>query len=848
MDGTRFVDVPACELAVIVPLFRQPALFSEAMASVLDQISPPDFRVVIVLDGCIYRQSLDAATVWARAHPGRVVILPQANGGVAAARNAGMRFALGAWPDCRALFFLDADNRVGPHMLRRAFDALADAPPEIGWVYPDFDLFGIAGAWSTAGSHHLLQHLSENVCDAAVLVRREVAEAGVAFDATLKAGFEDWDFFLRAADAGFRGAHLPQAGFLYRRRPESMVRDARREATALFAGLQARHPALYAPRRILELEAAEAPRFAVFTAEGARACLDPVAPGTPGPVAVLAGRLAAARQAPGRVHAPAVCVFAVAAALDALREAGLLRATLAHAERLLDAAPLCLVTLYPSVDGRIGLEPEVGPEIDAAQMIVARSGALPASGTPDALACMAMRGLSASIPAVVPPPGGALEIAQAGVAAFGVALAAQPRTRVWRPDGRVARDQAARRVARSALRAWPLLPMAPDPARRDIAFVTPVFDLGGVERVLACLATELRARGWRTHLVVTGAERIACPPPGAFDGIALLPAFDSERHGGGRNAYAGAATSLLAEDAEEADALMGLLAPMQAVVTTHAFAGHALAGRLRRMGVRTACALHLAERGRFGEPIGNPHSALAYEHAYDLFIAHSRRLATWCAAAGVPGEKIVALENAPGYPGDAQRIAAARVARQGRADGRLRAMVLGRLDRQKGPDRLPALMAATGHAVDWRVVGRAVLDEPPVLPVHVEPPVSAPAALDALYTWADVLVMPSRFEGVPLTILEAQRMGCIPVATDVGGVAEAVTDGVDGVLVADGADGGVVGGMTRALLELAQDGTLRVSVAERAMERGAARAWGREAEHLLARLLEAVPDPRSIAA
>jgi hypothetical protein len=32
------------------------------------------------------------------------------------------------------------------------------------------------------------------------------------------------------------------------------------------------------------------------------------------------------------------------------------------------------------------------------------------------------------------------------------------------------------------------------------------------------------------------------------------------------------------------------------------------------------------------------------------------------------------------------------------------------------------------------------------------------------------------------------------------------------------------------------------------MERGAARAWGREAEHLLARLLEAVPDPRSIAA
>jgi glycosyltransferase involved in cell wall biosynthesis len=275
---------------------------------------------------------------------------------------------------------------------------------------------------------------------------------------------------------------------------------------------------------------------------------------------------------------------------------------------------------------------------------------------------------------------------------------------------------------------------------------------------------------------------------------------------------------------------------MQAVVTTHAFAGHALAGRLRRMGVRTACALHLAERGRFGEPIGNPHSALAYEHAYDLFIAHSRRLATWCAAAGVPVEKIVALENAPGYPGDAERIAAARAARRERAGGRLRALVLGRLDRQKGPDRLPALLAATGHAVDWRVVGRAVLDEPPVLPVRVEAPVSAPAALDALYAWADVLVMPSRFEGVPLTMLEAQRMGCIPVVTDVGGVAEAVTDGVDGVLVADGADGVVVERMIGALLRIAQDDAQRRALAEGAMAAAAPRGWHRNATALLERL------------
>ncbi|BDG71555.1 glycosyltransferase [Roseomonas fluvialis] len=831
MDALAHSVASECDVNVIIPLYGQPSLFSEAVASVLRQVDPPPFRITVVLDGCVHRQSLASATAWARAHPGRIVVLAQANGGVAAARNAGIRFALKAWPACRALFFLDADNRIGPHVLRRAFDALTVAPPEVGWVYPDFDLFGMGGAWSTAGSHHLLQHLTENVCDAAVLVRREMVEAGVAFDDSLKAGYEDWDFFLRAAGAGFRGAHLPAAGFVYRRRPESMLRDARRSGGALFSALQARHPGLYAPRRILELEAQEAPRFGIITPAGGTACLDPGVPSEPDAAAGLFDQVAQAQAAPGRLHAPAMLVFAATGAVEALRGAGLLRGALAHAERLLEAAPLCTLTLYPSIDGLVGLEPDIRPDVAAAQLVVVRRDALVAAARQGpAPALLARRGLAASIPGPVPVPGGALDLAEQAVSALTDALARLPRERIWRPDGRVPRDRAARRVARSALRAWPLLPIRCDPARRDIAFVTPVFGLGGVERVLVCLAAALRERGWRTHLVVTGAERVDAPPRGAFDSLVMLPGFDSERHGGGRNAYAGAATSLLGEDTEEADALAGLLAPMHAVLTTHSFAGHALAGRLRRMGVRTACGLHLAERGRFGEPIGNPHSALAYEHAYDLLVTHSRQLAAWCAGAGVPQEKILALSNAPGYEADPVRVAAARVARQAGLGGRaLRALFLGRLDRQKAPDRLPAIIAATQGMVEWRIVGRAVLDEPPVLPLPVEPPVSEPAALDALYAWADVLVMPSRFEGVPLTVLEAQRMGCIPVATDVGGVSEAVENGRDGVLVPDGSDWEVAQGMAQVLLGLARDDGVRWRLAQGAMQRGGTRRWETEA-------------------
>jgi glycosyltransferase involved in cell wall biosynthesis len=65
----------------------------------------------------------------------------------------------------------------------------------------------------------------------------------------------------------------------------------------------------------------------------------------------------------------------------------------------------------------------------------------------------------------------------------------------------------------------------------------------------------------------------------------------------------------------------------------------------------------------------------------------------------------------------------------------------------------------------------------------------------------DCFVMPSLWELHPITILEAMRAGLPVIATDVGGVADTVTDGTSGFLVKAGDEQG----LTRTMIRLASE-------------------------------------------
>jgi glycosyltransferase involved in cell wall biosynthesis len=81
-----------------------------------------------------------------------------------------------------------------------------------------------------------------------------------------------------------------------------------------------------------------------------------------------------------------------------------------------------------------------------------------------------------------------------------------------------------------------------------------------------------------------------------------------------------------------------------------------------------------------------------------------------------------------------------------------------------------------------------------------------------VYLAADVLLMPSRYEGLPMTLLEAMAMGLPVVASQLDGIAEVIGDGCEGFLVPSD-DAALFVERTAALL---QDAELSLRIAQNA--------------------------------
>jgi glycosyltransferase involved in cell wall biosynthesis len=86
--------------------------------------------------------------------------------------------------------------------------------------------------------------------------------------------------------------------------------------------------------------------------------------------------------------------------------------------------------------------------------------------------------------------------------------------------------------------------------------------------------------------------------------------------------------------------------------------------------------------------------------------------------------------------------------------------------------------------------------------------------LPAVYAQTDVVALPSLWEGLPVTLLEAMSAGKPVVATNAGGTAELVRHGVNGLVVPRENSAA----LAQALIHLARDGSLRTKMGRASQE------------------------------
>jgi len=174
---------------------------------------------------------------------------------------------------------------------------------------------------------------------------------------------------------------------------------------------------------------------------------------------------------------------------------------------------------------------------------------------------------------------------------------------------------------------------------------------------------------------------------------------------------------------------------------------------------------------------------------------------------GVPATKIAVVRNGVPPTSDLPDTAAVLTRLHLPAGAQL-VLTVARFSEQKGHrfllQAIPTILAAC-PAVQFLWVGQGLMEKELRSEVRkrgLEPAVRFLGWRDdvlALLTAADLVVLPSLFEGLPLIILEAMAAGRPVVATSTFGTDEAVVDGITGRLVPPGDGQALAAGVLEAL-------------------------------------------------
>jgi Glycosyl transferase family 2 len=240
-------------VSAVIPFFNHGMVVDEALEAIRRQSRPVD-EIVVVDDGSTDPYSL---SVLARLEDAAIPVVHQDNQGPGSARNLGAERCRGD-----AILFLDSDDVVSEHHVERALGALAGAPAEVGFAYPDMQFMGNEHHLVVMPPYNLYLLLHRNFCCMGGLIDRSVFDAGFRFRSDRLVGHEDWDFFVNLGVSGIYGRPFHGAPLGYRRWGFSRS-DAVNESRTGLAEVREHHPDLSEGGRLIAIKREWAPALSV---------------------------------------------------------------------------------------------------------------------------------------------------------------------------------------------------------------------------------------------------------------------------------------------------------------------------------------------------------------------------------------------------------------------------------------------------------------------------------------------------------------------------------------------------------------------------------------------------------
>ena len=233
-------------VSIIIPCYNYGKYIEEAVESVLKQTFR-DFEIIIVNDGSTDETTLKVLKKIKKNYP-EITVIDQKNGGLANARNNGIKAARGEF-----ILPLDADDTIEPTMLEKCHNEIIK-DEKLGNVYTYVRFFGDENRIWEIPEYNFYELIWGNYIVATNLFRKKAWEEVGGYDENMKNGYEDWEFLIRLGEHGWQGKLIKEPLFNYRKHGKSMIDDTNKKAESIIRGIREKNSKIYTDEKILEMQ------------------------------------------------------------------------------------------------------------------------------------------------------------------------------------------------------------------------------------------------------------------------------------------------------------------------------------------------------------------------------------------------------------------------------------------------------------------------------------------------------------------------------------------------------------------------------------------------------------------